>query len=587
MQSFKVWPTLRLYLQALRDHKWKFTGAFLGVGLGVIAGLLNPILLKWVVDEVSRGPAQANMPAVWWFFWGLILINTLNLAGWRIGNYLMVYIQPAVMKTLMEKCFSGLQGHALDFFNQQFVGSLVKKVGRFVKSFESILDEFLYGLFPIALRMIVAVVVLFWVHWEIALWMALWSIFFLVSNYYLALYKMHKFDAVEAAADSRVTGALADALSNILSIKLFATEKKEQQRLARATEDQMQKSRSSWLFSNHIDFFQNVQMILLEAFMLYLALDLWQQGKVTPGDFILIQGYLLEVLVFAWDFGRTVRTTYRAFAEAQEMTDLLNQPLAVEDKPKAPKLKVGKGAIEFKKVNFAYGKQGQVLRDLNVSIQPGEKVALIGPSGGGKTTLIKLLLRLFDVQSGEILIDGQNIAEVTQASLRRSIALVPQDTSLFHRSLMENIRYGRLGATDAEVLAAAKKANCHDFIMKFPQGYQTHVGERGVKLSGGERQRIAIARAILSRAPILILDEATSSLDVESERLVQAALKTLLKGKTALVIAHRLSTIINMDRIVVLEKGRIVEEGSHDALLKKEDGRYRKFWDLQVGAYLA
>jgi ATP-binding cassette subfamily B protein len=328
-------------------------------------------------------------------------------------------------------------------------------------------------------------------------------------------------------------------------------------------------------------------MILLEAFMLYLALDLWQQGKVTPGDFILIQGYLLEVLVFAWDFGRTVRTTYRAFAEAQEMTDLLNQPLAVEDKPKAPKLKVSKGAIEFKKVHFAYGKQGQVLRDLKVSIQPGEKVALIGPSGGGKTTLIKLLLRLFDVQSGEILIDGQNIAEVTQASLRRSIALVPQDTSLFHRSLMENIRYGRLGATDAEVLAAAKKANCHDFIMKFPQGYQTHVGERGVKLSGGERQRIAIARAILSEAPILILDEATSSLDIESERLVQAALKTLLKGKTALVIAHRLSTITNMDRIVVLEKGRIVEEGSHDALLKKEDGRYRKFWDLQVGAYLA
>jgi len=587
MQSFKVWPTLRLYLQALRVHKWKFTGAFLGVGLGVVAGLLNPILLKWVVDEVSRGQAQADMAMVWWFFWGLIGVNTLNLAGWRIGNYLMIYIQPQVMKTLMERCFAGLQGHALDFFNQQFVGSLVKKVGRFVKSFETILDEFLYGLFPIGLRMIVAVVVLAWVHWEIAFWMALWSIFFLVSNYYLALYKMHKFDAVEAAADSRVTGALADALSNILSIKLFATEKKEQQRLARATEDQMRKSWASWLFSNHIDFFQNVQMILLEALMLYLALKLWQQGKVTPGDFILIQGYLLEVLVFAWDFGRTVRTTYRAFAEAQEMTELLNQPLAVEDKPKAANLKVTKGAIEFNKVNFAYGKQGQVLRDLNLSIQPGEKVALIGPSGGGKTTLIKLLLRLFDIQSGQITVDGQNIAEVTQATLRRSIALVPQDTSLFHRSLMENIRYGRLTATDAEVIAAAKKANCHDFIMKFPQGYQTHVGERGVKLSGGERQRIAIARAILSEAPILILDEATSSLDIESERLVQAALKTLLKGKTALVIAHRLSTITNMDRIVVLSKGRIIEEGPHASLLKKKDGHYRKLWEMQMEGYLA
>ncbi|OGJ43526.1 hypothetical protein A3J23_04225 [Candidatus Peregrinibacteria bacterium RIFCSPLOWO2_02_FULL_48_14] len=261
--------------------------------------------------------------------------------------------------------------------------------------------------------------------------------------------------------------------------------------------------------------------------------------------------------------------------------------------------------MEFEKVSFSYMEslhngfsvarprrvteedESSVLRHFSFHVKPGERVAFIGPSGGGKTTIVKLLLRLFDVDKGRILIDGQDISKVTQDSLRVQIALVPQDPVLFHRSLMENIRYGRLDASNEEVVAAAKLAHADEFIRRFPKGYETHVGERGVKLSGGERQRVAIARALLANTRILILDEATSSLDSESEKLIKDALKVLMRGKTVFVIAHRLSTIIDMDRILVLEKGRIVEEGSHADLVGKEGGLYKKLWDLQVGGYLA
>lgn len=273
-------------------------------------------------------------------------------------------------------------------------------------------------------------------------------------------------------------------------------------------------------------------------------------------------------------------------ADAEEMIEVLNTKYEVQDSKKAKKLSVVRGKIEFEKVRFSYDKTVKVINNLSLRIKSGERVALVGPSGGGKSTVTKLILRFFDIQRGKIFIDGQNIKSVTQDSLRSQISLVPQDPILFHRTLEENIKYGNQDATEQEVIAAAKLANCHEFIQKFPKKYDTYVGERGVKLSGGERQRVAIARAILANNPILILDEATSSLDSKSESEIQEALQNLMKNRTTLVIAHRLSTIMKMDRIIVFQDGKIAEQGTHADLVSNESGLYKKLWDLQSGGYV-
>jgi len=281
-----------------------------------------------------------------------------------------------------------------------------------------------------------------------------------------------------------------------------------------------------------------------------------------------------------------MRQLYDSFADATEMLDIMELPHDIQDSADAQPLIVTEGAVTFDRVDFEYRDGRPLLTDFRLSIQPHEKIALIGTSGAGKTTIAKLLLRLYNINSGSISIDGQDIAQVTQESLRAAIAFVPQEPMLFHRSLLDNIRYGRQSATDEEVIEAAKKAHCFEFISRYAEGFQTMVGERGVKLSGGERQRVAIARAILKNAPILVLDEATSSLDSESERLIQDALLKLMEGKTVIAIAHRLSTVMHMDRLIVMEKGAVVLSGSHDELLAQESNLYKKLWEIQAGGFI-
>jgi ABC-type multidrug transport system fused ATPase/permease subunit len=287
-----------------------------------------------------------------------------------------------------------------------------------------------------------------------------------------------------------------------------------------------------------------------------------------------------------WNFGNILRRMYEAFADATEMVDILRTPHEIVDRKDAKKLIVTDGRIEFNELGFNFNETRSVLSDFNLTITGKEKVALVGPSGAGKTTITRLILRFYDVTSGEILIDGQNIAHVTQDSLRDAIAFVPQEPILFHRTLRENIRYGRRDATDEEVIEAARQAHCYEFVMNTPQGFDTYVGERGIKLSGGERQRVAIARAILKNAPILILDEATSSLDSESESLIQDALAKLMVGKTVMAIAHRLSTVMKMDRIIVIEDGRVGMTGTHSELLAHEGSLYKKLWEIQAGGFI-
>ncbi len=316
------------------------------------------------------------------------------------------------------------------------------------------------------------------------------------------------------------------------------------------------------------------------------SLYLWTQGQVTLGTVVLIQAYILTLIDDIWGFSRIVQAIEESYADACEMVEILETPHEVQDTQNAKELVVREGKIVFDKVTFSYNENNEALSDLNVEITPGQKVGLIGPSGAGKSTFVKLLLRFFDVTTGAIQIDNQDIREVTQDSLHNAIGFVPQDPALFHRSLMDNIRYGRRDASDQEVIQASMKAHAHEFISKLPEGYNTLVGERGIKLSGGERQRVAIARAILKNAPILVLDEATSALDSESERLIQDALNVLMEGKTVMVIAHRLSTIQHMDRILVIDQGKIIEDGNHKKLLRNKNSLYKKLWELQAGGFI-
>lgn len=577
--------TLRFYSKYVRRHWVLALVALIGAMGGAAGTMILPFFFKDFVDALNAGETEQLVPI-------LMMITGVSLvefAFWRMSFYCMASFEATGMKEIADDCFEYLHKHSFNFFSNQFVGSLVKRAGRMARSFEDILDRIYYDFTTLAVRISIAIVVFFSIDLTLGLIVFAWVVIFMGLHLKIGNYKLNRYDLPKSKADTRLTGALADAVTNNSTIKLFAHLDYEKKRFAEVTTDWSSKVRASWFFSNHVETVQVLFMVGLNTLVLYIAIGMWEAGTLSVGYFILFQTYFIELFSQLWSFERVLRHFYENLADAEEMTEILNMPFEVVDIRGAKKLLAKKGEVKFEKVSFSYtdDEESSVVKDLSFAVKAGERVALIGPSGGGKTTIVKLLLRLFDVDKGHIFIDGQDISKVTQDSLRANIALVPQDPILFHRSLMENIRYGKLDATDEEVFRAAKLAHCHEFISKFPQGYKTLVGERGVKLSGGERQRVAIARAILANTKILILDEATSSLDSESEKLIKDAMKVLMKGKTVFVIAHRLSTIVDMDRIIVLEKGRIVEEGGHADLIKKAGGLYKKLWDLQVGGYLA
>ena len=578
--------TLKFYWQEVLNHK---TSLWLTVFAMVAANVIDsvvPIYFKQFFNELSSG--QKDIVLVKGLFSILIIIAVLSLVRWifwRVAAFASNFMQSISMSGLGTRCFDYLQKHSYAYFSNNFTGSLVKRVKSFVSSFEVLADQFTYEILPAVVKITVITVVLARVNIFLGLGMLLWTIVFMIINWFFTKYKI-KYDIKRSAAETAGSSFLADTVTNNINIKLFNGYKKE----SKGYENLLMRLHKirlfSWNLTTKFYALQSFLLLALEMGIYFFAIKLWVKGFLTVGDFVLIQTYIFEVMMMVWDFGRVMTRIYEYLAEAEEMTIILNTPYGVKDINLASDLKVTAGEIKFNKVFFDYEKGESVLKNFSLEIKPGQTVALVGLSGSGKSTLVKLLLRFNDIQKGEILIDGQNISKVTQESLRRQISLVPQDPILFHRSLMENMRYGRFGASDDEVIRASRLAYCDKFISKLPGGYGTFVGERGIKLSGGERQRVAIARAILKNAPILILDEATSSLDSESEKYIQEALGTLTKDKTVMVIAHRLSTIKKVDRIVVLEKGKIVEDGTHAELIKKKNGVYKELWDIQVGGFI-
>lgn len=557
--------------------------AVVGILLTTAIDIVRPILYRQLLNLVADDSISAAHAGVL-LVGQIIALGVLHQAGWRTMGFTNARFVSRVMSDLLMTGFESILQHSLKFFHGHHSGSIVNKIRRYPYSFQTVDDQVKWNLSRTIIRCVGIIIILRWYLPTFSNVILLWAICFLVFSVCFARYKL-RFDVASSEQETRLTAHIADVVGNAVTVKAFGTEEAEVDTFRVKVEESYEKRLKAWVLGQWGEVVQGVSMVTLEGVVMYLAFTRRGQYGLTPGDFALLQAYLLQMFDHLWDFGRQVRQLYEALANGNELTEMLREPVDVVDASEAKELVVRSGVVDFTRVCFQYFDGKHAIRDFNLHIRSGERVALVGESGSGKTTLTKLLLRYMDVTSGDILIDGQDISRVTQRSLRRSIAVVPQEPLLFHRSLAENIRYGNQAATDAEVVSAAKAAHCHEFISHLPLGYATLVGERGVKLSGGERQRVAIARAILTNAPIIVLDEATSALDSESEALVQGAIHNLMNGKTLIVIAHRLSTIMQMDRIVVLGQGKIVEQGSHGDLLAVSGGVYRHLWERQVGSF--
>lgn len=575
------------FLPHIRKYKWSFYLVFIGYGMSFfLGGIIQPLYYKEIMDTVTsaeNSTAVANkLVELVWAVGAIIVIRNI---GHRLTDYVMVFCQSKILQELNNYTLAKLQDHSYQFFVNNFQGSLVAKTRRFVRSFEALHDKIVYSFLQTVIQLLGVFVVLFLIAPAIAWFFALWCLLFIGLSV-LLVQKKRIYDLKEAAADSRKTGGLADAITGFLNIKTFAALSKEIERFEEITDDEEKARRSAWNFNNLIMIVHSVVWLVLEVVGLYLVVKFWIDGAVSAGTIVLVQTYFMVIGGIMWNLREAITSSMRAVSDASEMIEIFEQRPDILDPAYPEPCRIKDGRIVFDRASFAYGDSISVFKDFNLVIEPKQKVGLVGSSGAGKTTVTKLLLRFVDVVGGSIIIDGQDITKMAQDELRDKIAYVPQDPVLFHRSLRENIAYGRPDASEEEIIEVAKKANAHDFIARFPQGYDTFVGERGVKLSGGERQRIAVARATLKNAPILILDEATSSLDSLSEKYVQEAFAWLMEGRTVIVIAHRLSTIRRMDRIIVLDYGSILEEGKHEELIRKK-GMYYNLWVHQSDGFIS
>lgn len=484
---------------------------------------------------------------------------------------------------IVTESFARVQKFSTDWHANAFAGGTVRKITRGMWSFDVFEDNLFMYMYPTTIVMISTTAIMFY-HWQLMGWVTLGCIIAYVTFGVWAVVTINapKFRK-SADGDTKVGAALADAITGNAAIKAFGTEKAEEARFEGVAQYWRGLAINAWQTGVAVDLCRRYLAMTMMGAMIGTAIYLWSKGQATAADVVFVFTAYLVLSGYLRNIGEQISHLQKAMAEMEDVVSFWKNESDVADHADAKTLVASKGEIAFDKVRFAYANKGEpIYEDFSITINPGEKVALVGYSGSGKSTFVKLVQRLYEVQDGAIRIDGQDVKDVTQESLRKAIALVPQEPILFHRSIAVNIAYGRPDASMEEIVAAAKKAYAHDFIESLAQGYETLVGERGVKLSGGERQRIAIARAILADAPILILDEATSSLDSLSEHYIQKALEKLMEGRTSITIAHRLATIKSVDRILVFDKGRIVEQGTHAELIGASGSHYKRLYDMQA-----
>ena len=572
-------------LTTYRQFPWLAIGSLISRLLSTIILLLPPLYYKEIIDLLSSttGIQEELMLNTIWVLMTILRIKLGGFLIFRCYDFFGISLEMNIQERLNNFFLKKLQYHSYRFFSENMSGSLISKFRKGVSAFEHLTDLFAWRFLPFLSSMLIILIIIGQQNLWISFWLLCVIILFSGVQYWLYVY-IHPYQERANALDSEQGGLLSDLVVNNHTIKLFATEQREEKHYWKLNHQvisarKLQYYKSIWIWGSAA-----LISILLEIGIMYVAIRMRSAGAISLGIIVLLQTYTLRVIDFLREIGQTLRHTFIAISEASEILGIIDTPQEIQDKSNK-KLKVKQGEIRFEGIDFSYG-ENQIFHDLNFHIKPGERVALVGESGSGKTTITKLLFRLYDIQKGEILIDDQNIAEVTQESLRSSMSMIPQDPILFHRSIRENIAYGKPNASDEEIIAAAKMARCHEFISHLKDGYETLVGERGIKLSWGERQRVAIARAILENKQIIVMDEATSALDSESEFLIQEAIEELMQNKTLLIIAHRLSTIMKMDKIIVMDQGKIAEKGSHKELLAKDNGIYKKLRNIQSGGFI-
>ncbi|MER8900671.1 ABC transporter ATP-binding protein [Mesorhizobium sp. M0772] len=568
-----------------RRQPWRLSlimGSFL---LSTLADVLTPLYSGRLVDAVASSALADDVAwnAAMAAFSALIALALTGVVLRNLAFMGIVELTLKMMADIAADAFYRVQRFSTDWHANSFAGSTVRKVTRGMWALDLLNDTILIALLPSVAMLVGSTLLLGWFWPLMGLVVAVGSLLFITVTALLSLGYVAPAARLANSWDTRLGGSLADAVSCNAVVKGFGAETREETRLAKVVAKWRARTSRTWVRGTINGTTQGAMLLVLRTAVIGLSLMLWAWGQASAGDvafvltsFFVLQGYLRDI-------GTHIRNLQRSVNDMEELVDFQSQPLGVEDRPGAKPIRITHGHIAFDNVTFHYGSHRLPLyRDFSLEIAAGERVGLVGHSGSGKTTFVKLIQRLYDVSGGRILIDGQDISQVAQASLRAQIAIVQQEPILFHRSLAENIAYARPDATQAEIEHAAKLASAHDFITSLPKGYGTLVGERGVKLSGGERQRVAIARAFLADARILILDEATSSLDSESEVLIQQAMERLMVGRTTLVIAHRLSTVRALDRLLVFDRGKIVEEGSHDELIRLKGGIYRRLFERQA-----
>ncbi len=581
------------YWGHLKDYPYFLMGVVLSLPITVLLNSYLPaLILANVLSRLSQHQYQPHH--VWASFGSQLVLYLLSLlAGmfmWRLVDFFAWRLEGNINRDIAEEVLDHMLDQSTDFHANNFTGSLVSQTNKLIGSYIRAADTTIYQVYPLIAGIVIAAIILMpRAPLFVVLLVAFAALFIAVA--FKVSRPVRKLTAKTAAAESQQTGYLADAITNVIAIKSFSRGDYERKRFQKATKfTQFNLFRAAKASQKQMNYLGILSRIV-SGLALLVAVVSVMVYNVNIATVFLIFSYTSGIVDQLFTFGNTALRNYnRAIGDASDMVEALLLESEVRDPTQPEVSRIKHGEVVFKDAKFDHeshnAKQANALfENFNLDIEPGQKVGLVGHSGGGKTTLTKLILRFMDVDSGSILIDGQNIAHITQDDLRRSISYVPQEPLLFHRTLAENISYGKINATEKEVIEVAKMAYAHEFIKDLPNGYDTLVGERGIKLSGGQRQRVAIARAMLKNAPILVLDEATSALDSESEKLIQSALWKLMEGRTALVIAHRLSTVQRMDRIVVLEDGQIVEQGSHKELLEA-GGTYANLWAHQSGGFL-
>ncbi len=575
------------YVRITWQKRWGFLLVMLGVISATTLSVYVPVFYKNIANGFAQSYSAETTTMMLENFWMVVMFYAGIWLSWRVLEVGIIPVDGGGVNLLEKRCFAVLKRQKFDFFENNFSGSLIKQAGRFSRAYEVIMDWFIFQFVQNVISISIAFIIFYQHYPEFAYYFLLWVVVFITWSLGYSVWKL-KFDKAVAERDSKLGGAYSDAISNIFIVKSFALEQFEQSNIDYKADATYQKKKIAWILMFVSFAVQGILTMGIELILVYLMIGKWQQGLFNVGEFVLFQSILLILVQRLWEFGRNFRNFFTALADASEMAAVFINDDVEEDSPDAKDLIISKGEILFKKVNFAYAGNEKsnscLFEDFTLKIKAGEKIALVGHSGSGKTSLTKLLFRFFEPQQGEILFDGQNANDFTLESLRNQISLVPQQPELFHRSVRDNIV---LDATVSEerLQQAAKDSGSLEFIQNLPEQFDTMVGERGVKLSGGEKQRIALARAFLEDAPIVVLDEATSALDSITEKQIQIAIFELISNKTAIVIAHRLSTILRMDRILVLENGKIIEQGTHQELLEK-DGRYSMMWKHQSGEFL-